>query len=55
MPPKGKRKKVRKTVFTTFTEVEVPVEVPLEMIQGRTGRKARLRRNRREWLFFVTT
>jgi hypothetical protein len=49
MPPKGKGDIVGKNVLTTPTEVEVP----LETTPGRTVRKALLRRNSREWPFFV--
>jgi hypothetical protein len=48
MPPKGKGKKVGTTVFKTPTYIG-------KTTQGRTIRKARLRRNIREWPFFVFT
>jgi hypothetical protein len=51
IPPKRHRKKVGKTVITTPTEVEVP----LETTQRRTVMKTRLRWNSREWPFFVFT
>jgi hypothetical protein len=51
MLPKGKKNAVGKNSLTTPTKVEVR----LETIHGRTIRKARLRSNSREWLFFVFT
>jgi hypothetical protein len=51
MPPKEKWGQSWENVLTTPTEVEIP----LETTPGRTVRKARLRRNSREWPFFVFT